>query len=175
MMSHASPSSAANSSGPNHESTNTSSVVTEKYPVASTDEGYPEVAASMTQPPLQPYQQPNYGYPQQQPHHLYAPVEEQPLPASRKANPWGLSPLAFGLLVAAITAVVVGGAVGGGVGGAMSGSDSKSSRYNPAPERTKERLTGFKCTCVDGHSHIQRTNIYLRASPTILLAKLCRS
>ncbi len=40
-------------------------------------------------------------------------------------NPWGLSPLAFGLLIAAISAVIVGAAVGGGVGGALS-SNTKS-------------------------------------------------
>lgn len=34
---------------------------------------------------------------------------------NRSRNPWGLGPLAFGLLVAVITALVVGGAVGGGV------------------------------------------------------------
>lgn len=48
---------------------------------------------------------------------IYAPQDQQ------KRNPWGLSPLAFGLLVAIITALVVGGAVGGGVAGAMSGND----------------------------------------------------
>ena len=48
------------------------------------------------------------------PYHPPAPEE----PTSR--NPFGLSPVLFGLLVGLITAVIVGGAVGGGVGGALS-------------------------------------------------------
>lgn len=40
-----------------------------------------------------------------------------PFPSEEKSrrNPWGLSPLAFGALIAIITAIVVGAAVGGGV------------------------------------------------------------
>jgi hypothetical protein len=34
-------------------------------------------------------------------------------------NPWGLSPLLFGCLVAVVTALVVGGALGGGLGSAI--------------------------------------------------------
>jgi len=41
-------------------------------------------------------------------------------------NPFGLKPLAFGLLVAAITALVVGATVGGGVGGALSKSSAST-------------------------------------------------
>jgi hypothetical protein len=40
--------------------------------------------------------------------------------ASGFRNPWGLTPLTFGLLIASITAIVVGAAVGGGVGGTLS-------------------------------------------------------
>ena len=47
-------------------------------------------------------------------------------------NPWGLSPVAFGLLIAAITAIIVGAAVGGGVGGALS-SDSSSNSWSVLP------------------------------------------
>jgi hypothetical protein len=112
----------------------TSSAPTEKYPASSTATGYqsyPEVAPSMTQPPLQAYQQPHNGYihPQQYQHQNGYPTEaDRSIPQTQKRNPWGLSPLAFGLLVAAVTAVIVGAAVGGGVAGAMSGNDSKSSR-----------------------------------------------
>ena len=41
-------------------------------------------------------------------------------------NPFKLKPLAFGLLVAAITALIVGAAVGGGVGGALSKSSAST-------------------------------------------------
>lgn len=41
-------------------------------------------------------------------------------------NPFGLKPLAFGLLVAAITALIVGAAVGGGVGGTLSKSSTST-------------------------------------------------
>jgi hypothetical protein len=34
-------------------------------------------------------------------------------------NPWGLGPVAFGLLIGIVTAIVVGAAVGGGVAGSM--------------------------------------------------------
>lgn len=37
----------------------------------------------------------------------------------RFRNPFGLSPLLFGLLIAALTAIVVGAAVGGGLGGTL--------------------------------------------------------
>lgn len=47
--------------------------------------------------------------------------------ATERRNPWGLGPLAFGLLIASITAIVVGAAVGGGVGGALSSSHDSSS------------------------------------------------
>ena len=43
-----------------------------------------------------------------------------------RRNPFGLKPLAFGLLVAAITALVVGAAVGGGVGGTLSKSSTST-------------------------------------------------
>ena len=109
-----------------------SAATTEKYPAsaASNYNSYPEVAPVMTQPALEHYQQPNAGYQHQyQYQNGYAPAQEQPPQQKQKNNPWGLSPLAFGLIVAAITAVIVGGAVGGGVAGAMSGNDnSKSSR-----------------------------------------------
>ena len=110
---------------------------TEKYPASSTSgyQSYPEVAPQMTQPGLQTYQPqpqtPHSGYaqPQYQYQNGYAPEGAQPIPQVQKRNPWGMSPLAFGLLVAAITAVIVGAAVGGGVAGAMSGKDNdKSSR-----------------------------------------------
>lgn len=41
---------------------------------------------------------------------------------SSSRNPWGLSPLVFGLLVALVTAVIIGGAVGGGVGSQIKSS-----------------------------------------------------
>ncbi|KEF54298.1 uncharacterized protein A1O9_09464, partial [Exophiala aquamarina CBS 119918] len=110
---------------------------TDKYPASSSNENYPEVATRLNQRPLQTsYSQPSYPqnsyplpsqeaftpqttYQYQVPpkQDVYEPQEKQ------KRNPWGLSPLAFGLLVAIITALVVGGAVGGGVAGAMSGKD----------------------------------------------------
>ena len=42
-----------------------------------------------------------------------------------KGGPWGLSTVAFGFVIALITAIVVGGAVGGGIGAvvAMKNSD----------------------------------------------------
>ena len=132
-MSLGSRNSAGHSTEPVHSPTTTSSGITDKYPVAIADQyqSYPEVAPSMTQPALETYQRANNGYPQPQyqQYNGYAPGGEHP-PSSHKLNPWGLSPLSFGLLVAAITALIVGGAVGGGVAGAMSGSgsDSDSSR-----------------------------------------------
>lgn len=91
----------------------------------------------MTQPPLQVYHQANQGYahPQYQYPNTQIPVGDHPTQPSYKANPWGLSPLSFGLLVATLTAIVVGGAVGGGVAGAMSGKDSRS----PSPTRIHQR------------------------------------
>ena len=44
--------------------------------------------------------------------------------AQARRNPFGLKPLAFGALVATITALIVGAAVGGGVGGALSKSST---------------------------------------------------
>ncbi len=43
-------------------------------------------------------------------------------------NPFGLSPLAFGVLVALITAIILGAALGGGLGSAIN-SSSKDARY----------------------------------------------
>ena len=40
-------------------------------------------------------------------------------------NPFGLSPLLFGLLVAPVTAIITGGAVGGGVGSQIKSSSSE--------------------------------------------------
>ncbi len=100
-----------------------------KYPAE--DHNYPEVAPEvapeMTQSTFHTYQpnQQSAGQQYQYPNG-YAPPQTGSQPPSHKPNPWSLSPLAFGLLVAAITAVVVGGAVGGGVGGALSGKDSSS-------------------------------------------------
>lgn len=45
---------------------------------------------------------------------------------SRSGNPFGLSPLVFGLLVAALTAIVVGGAVGGGLGGTLASCQNQN-------------------------------------------------
>jgi hypothetical protein len=122
------------------------STTTEKYPASSSNEqqGYPEVVPIQSQhslPSSQPYSQPNPAYVQQpqfqQPQYPYhdayspstqrfVPQSEQPVQQLQKRNPWGLSPFAFGLLVAAITAVIVGGAVGGGLGGALASKDSDS-------------------------------------------------
>ncbi len=114
----------------------TTTATTEKYPASSQADyqSYPEVAPIMSQPPLEhsPYQQqhnPSYAQSQQyQYQNGYTQEAGQPVPQKQKRNPWGMSPLAFGLLVAGITAVIVGGAVGGGVAGAMSGDDDKSTR-----------------------------------------------
>ncbi|EXJ93822.1 hypothetical protein A1O1_02215 [Capronia coronata CBS 617.96] len=111
-----------------------SSGLSDKYPVISRQENQPGLVPVAQQQ----YQQPTLGflqneYPSQyqqggQYPTGYGLVEPQePAPAPRKPNPWGLSPLAFGILVAAVTAVVVGGAVGGGVAGAMSSKRSDSS------------------------------------------------
>ncbi|KIW29484.1 uncharacterized protein PV07_05298 [Cladophialophora immunda] len=108
-------------------STATSSATTEKYPAnTSTYQQFPEV---VPEAPFQPHGQPELVYQQQQyPYaNAYAPEAGQPVSPPPRPNPWGLSPLAFGLLVGAITAVVVGGAVGGGVAGALSGDNSNSS------------------------------------------------
>ncbi|ETI24544.1 hypothetical protein G647_03913 [Cladophialophora carrionii CBS 160.54] len=135
-MSNKSATSAVNSPDPVRESMATSSATTEKYPASSTTTGYqsyPEVAPIMTQPPLQPFQQPHNGYTHPQQYHDQngdPPEAGRSIPQTPKRNPWGLSPLAFGLLVAAVTAVIVGAAVGGGVAGAMSGNDSKASKSN---------------------------------------------
>ena len=47
----------------------------------------------------------------------------------QRRNPWGLSPLAFGLLVGGITAVIMAAALGGGIGGALASCNSKKSEY----------------------------------------------
>jgi len=114
-----------------------SATSTEKYPASSGNDNYPEVAPRMHQPPLQsayaqhpypqaPYPPPSqdaltpqtpYQYPTPAKNDIYEPQDQQ------KRNPWGMSPLAFGLLVATFTALIVGGAVGGGVAGAMSGKN----------------------------------------------------
>lgn len=110
----------------------------EKYPVFTEQQSYPEVAVPMNQPSLEHFQQPTQQY--QQPNnqnyaatnqYQYAqtpgPAQQEFAPQEQqKRNPWGMSPLAFGLLVALITALVVGGAVGGGVAGAMSSKDDDS-------------------------------------------------
>ena len=54
------------------------------------------------------------------------PVVRQSEPSGR--NPWGLRPVAFGLLVGIVTAIVVGAAVGGGVAGSM--TSRKDSWYD---------------------------------------------
>ncbi|OAP61523.1 hypothetical protein AYL99_03726 [Fonsecaea erecta] len=113
-------------SDPARYSTTTSSASKEKYPAdTSTYQQFPEV---VPQPQPQTHLQPDPVF-QQQYHYTngYAPEAGQPVSHPLRPNPWDLSPLAFGLLVAAITAVVVGGAVGGGVGGALSGKKSGSS------------------------------------------------
>lgn len=43
-----------------------------------------------------------------------------------RRNPWGLSPLMFGLLVALITLIVVGAALGGGLGGSLASAQKKN-------------------------------------------------
>jgi len=43
-----------------------------------------------------------------------------------RRNPWGLSPLMFGLLVALITLVIVGAALGGGLGGSLASAQKKN-------------------------------------------------
>ena len=43
-----------------------------------------------------------------------------------RRNPWGLSPLKFGLLVALITLVIVGAALGGGLGGSLASAQKKN-------------------------------------------------
>ncbi|KIX09729.1 uncharacterized protein Z518_00810 [Rhinocladiella mackenziei CBS 650.93] len=110
--------------------TQPSSGMSDKFPVADSNQSYPEVAPEMTQPPLETYQQPNSGstqHPYQYQNGYVPPPGDGPVSKSPKPNPWGLSPLAFGLLVATVTAIIVGGAVGGGVAGAMSNNDSDSS------------------------------------------------
>jgi hypothetical protein len=54
---------------------------------------------------------------QHQSHTDLTTVEDHSNKVSR--NPWGLSPLLFGCLVALVTALVVGGAIGGGLGSAI--------------------------------------------------------
>ena len=45
-----------------------------------------------------------------------------------RRNPFGLSPLAFGLLVGAAVAIVMGAALGGGIGGALASCQSDKSK-----------------------------------------------
>lgn len=45
----------------------------------------------------------------------------------RSGNPFGLSPLLFGLLVAALAAIIVGAAVGGGLAGTLGSCRSQNS------------------------------------------------
>lgn len=44
-------------------------------------------------------------------------------------NPFGLSPLAFGLLVGSVVAIVMAAALGGGIGGALASCNSQKSKY----------------------------------------------
>lgn len=46
--------------------------------------------------------------------------------ATQGTNPWGLGPLMFGLLIAAVTALVVGAAVGGGMSSAINAAHDSS-------------------------------------------------
>ena len=43
-----------------------------------------------------------------------------------RRNPWGLSPLMFGLLVALITLIIVGAALGGGLGASLASAQKKN-------------------------------------------------
>src|ERR1700733_11146656 len=43
-----------------------------------------------------------------------------------RPNPWGLSPLMFGLLVALTTLIIVGAALGGGLGGSLASAQKKN-------------------------------------------------
>ncbi|EXJ92008.1 hypothetical protein A1O3_00558 [Capronia epimyces CBS 606.96] len=113
-----------------------SSGLSDKYPAVSDHENHPEVVLGTQQDPYNSYHQvnPSYSQQQNQPYGQYSSGYPPPragdtvtAPAPRRLNPWGLSPLAFGILVAAVTAVIVGGAVGGGVAGAMSNKHSDSS------------------------------------------------
>ncbi|KIW14202.1 hypothetical protein PV08_06983 [Exophiala spinifera] len=126
--------------------TYSSSGLSDKYAVTgeAAQHVYPEVATH--NPPGIPksalpqaiISEPQHDQYQYQHQNGYVPPEAvaEPSPPLGKRNPWGLSPLTFGLLVATITALVVGGAVGGGVAGAMSGQDSDSnSESNAALQR----------------------------------------
>ncbi|KIW90701.1 uncharacterized protein Z519_08484 [Cladophialophora bantiana CBS 173.52] len=129
-MSHRNVPAAIYSSDAARDSTTTSSATTEKYPANnSMYQPFPEVVTQPPSQPLQSHQQPGPVYHQQQYQYTngYATEASQPPTRPLKPNPWDLSPLAFGLLIAAITALVVGGVVGGGVAGALSGHDSSSS------------------------------------------------
>src|ERR1700722_1454376 len=52
-------------------------------------------------------------------------TEAGDIPKPRR-NPWGLSPLMFGLLVALITLIIVGAALGGGLGGCLASAQKKN-------------------------------------------------
>jgi hypothetical protein len=56
------------------------------------------------------------------PPHVYQSHSQQ------QKNPFGLSPLVFGLLVGAITAIIMGAALGGGLGGTLSSCQSEKSK-----------------------------------------------
>jgi hypothetical protein len=58
------------------------------------------------------------------------PSEAGGLP-QRRRNPWGLSPLMFGLLVALITLIIVGAALGGGLGGSLASARKKNACVIP--------------------------------------------
>lgn len=121
--------------------TTSSSGISDKYTASGNgaQHVFPEVATHINQPGLintseilkstptvspPAHQQHQYQY-QYQNGYMAPEVASAPPPSGRR-NPWGLSPLTFGLLVATITALIVGGVVGGSVAGAMSSKNSDS-------------------------------------------------
>ena len=89
---------------------------------------------------------------------------------AERRNPWGLSPLMFGLLIALTTMIVVGAIVGGGVGGAL--SSSNHSRYEETPVISGRVLMMFSSSGKDSASNSNQftTTVTESASPTAAVA-----
>jgi hypothetical protein len=93
------------------------------------------MAPEVVQPGLEAVDQREKMLQQQQYVNSYGPeVAPNPSPThysqtqQQKRNPFGLSPLAFGLLVGVITAIVIGAALGGGIGAALASCQSQKSK-----------------------------------------------
>jgi len=67
---------------------------------------------------------------QAQAENSYQAYEHNFQPHNRSRNPFGLGPLAFGGLVALLTAILIGTAVGGGLASSLASCNKQKSKYN---------------------------------------------